>query len=146
MKKVSLVVAALAFICLSFTTAPSDVNQKVLSAFNNTFKHANDVVWYEYTDFYQVRFINDKIDTRVKYDMQGNILETVRYYFGDELPSMIKSKLQNKYAGKSVFGVTEVTNDQELIYYIVMEDATHWITVKSDYFGNMSVYEKYKKA
>jgi len=47
---------------------------------------------------------------------------------------------------KKVFGVTEMTTDSAVEYYIKLEDATNWITVKSNVDGNLSVVEKYKKA
>ena len=39
-----------------------------------------------------------------------------------------------------------MTTDAVVEYYIKLEDAENWITVKSNVDGNMQVVEKYKKA
>ncbi len=146
MKRITLAVVALAFTLVSFAGAPSIVSEKVLNAFSSTFKNATEVSWHEYTEYYEVRFIQNNIDTRVKYDMDGNVIQAVRYYFEDGLPLLIKAKLKSKFADKKVFGVTEVAQDNQVEYHIVLEDEKTWTKVKSDYFGNISVEKKYKKA
>jgi hypothetical protein len=55
-------------------------------------------------------------------------------------------KLRKKYADKKVSGVTEIISDENAEYYIKLEDATSWMTVKSNGLGNMEIVEKYKKA
>ena len=146
MKRLTLAVVALAFTLVSFAKVPSTVNEKVLTAFSSTFKNATEVSWHEYTDYYEVRFIQASIDTRVKYDTEGNVLQSMRYYSEEALPLLIKAKLRNKFADKKVFGVTEIAQDNQVDYYITLEDSKNWTKVKSDYFGNMTVEKKYKKA
>lgn len=146
MKKIFLTAFVVAFALLSFAATPSEVNEKVLAAFSKTFKDANNVVWHEFADYYEVRFVQNAIDTRVRYDLKGNILESVRYYHEESLPLFIKSKLHTKYPDKKIFGVTELTKEGELNYYIVLEDEKCWTTINSDYFGNTSVYQKFKKS
>lgn len=146
MKKFFLTAAVVASTLLAFAATPVTVNEKVLSSFSKSFQHANNIVWSEHNDHYVVRFLQGTIDSRVKYDLKGNVLETVRYYNEESLPMFIKSKLQDKFTGKKVFGVTEIAKDGELNYYIILEDAKNYITVKSDYFGNTAVLTKLKKA
>ena len=76
----------------------------------------------------------------------GIFLSSVRYYFEKDLPLNIICKLKQKYPGKTVFGVTEMTTESEVNYYITLEDATSWMTVKTGTDGNMELVEKYKKA
>ncbi len=65
------------------------VNEKVLTAFKETFSSATNPVWHEYEDHYIVKFNQDEIDTRIKYDLEGKISETVRYYKEDALPLIL---------------------------------------------------------
>jgi hypothetical protein len=54
-------------------------------------------------------------------------------------------QLQKKYAGKTVWGVTELSTETSTEYYVKLVDDQNWYTVRSDGDGNMQVVEKYKK-
>lgn len=124
----------------------SIINDKLLQAFKHTFPDAQEVKWIEQADRYTVNFKQGDVLTKVEYDKDGNFLNSLRYYSVKNLPVNILCRLQKKYADKTVFGVTEMTSDASVEYYIKMEDAVNWTTVHSDSEGNMRVVEKYKKA
>jgi len=144
MKKIFLIAAAVLIASASFAAGP---NQKVLDAFNKTFQHVKDVSWQDIEDDqYEANFSQNNITYRVMYDEEGNVVKSIRYYYGQTLPIFIQAKLAKKYEGKKIFGVTEVTTENEMAYYIVLEDEKTWINVKSDSFGNMFTEKKLKKA
>jgi hypothetical protein len=70
----------------------------------------------------------------------------LRYYTEKNLPVSIQCNIQKKYTDAKVFGVTELTTENSVEYYIKLETPNSWITVRSDADGNMQVTEKYKKA
>jgi hypothetical protein len=146
MKKILLTAATALFTLALFASEPVKINEKVIEAFQKSFKHAKNVSWHEYQNFYEVKFLHNAVDSRITYDTEGNILRTIRYYGEDQLPLFVKAKLQNRFKDKKVFGVTELAVEGGLDYYIVLEDATKWTHVKCDAVGNMSVYKKYNKA
>jgi hypothetical protein len=123
-----------------------EINEKLLQTFKQTFPDAEQVKWLEATDKYTVNFTDNGILTKVDYDKDGNFIGSIRYYYERNLPVNIICRLQKKYANKKVFGVTEMTTESNVEYYIKLEDATTWMTVKSNVDGNMEVVEKYKKA
>jgi hypothetical protein len=142
-------ISAMSILLVSATilaAKPPEVNQKVLKAFDETFKNAKDVSWHEFDNFYQVDFKQDEIKTEVRYDSDGNIIGTTRYYFESNLPPHIISKLKNKYPGRSVYGVTEIYTESDLTYYITMEDDKNWYTVKASPLGALEQTDKFKKA
>ena len=47
---------------------------------------------------------------------------------------------------KKFFGVTEITTESDVTYYIILEDEKTWTHVQSDAFGNMFTEKKLKKA
>src|SRR4030095_12604690 len=98
MKKVTMIAAMLIGLA-SFANQPTDVNEKVLKAFKQTFTSAKDVVWFEYGDSYTVNFKLAEIKTRINYDKDGNIIETFRYYGESQLPIHITNKIQKKFEG-----------------------------------------------
>jgi hypothetical protein len=146
MKKLIFAIAMLFGSATMFAATPPDVNKKVLKAFEETFKDPKDVSWHEYENFYEVDFNQDEIKTEVRYDSDGNILGTTRYYFEKELPPYIISVLKKKYPERSVFGVTEIYTQTDLTYYVTMEDGKNWYTVKANSMGSLEQIDKYKKA
>src|SRR6476646_12089677 len=146
MKKIIFVLKTMITYTTLFATKPPEVNQQVLKAFEETFKQPKDVVCHEYENFYEVDFKQGEIKTLVRYDSDGNITGTTRYYFESELPPVITSRLKKKYPERSVYGVTEIYTESDLAYYITMDNEKNWYTVKSNALGNLEQSEKFKKA
>ena len=145
MKKI--VFASLLFVAFTSQAANiPEINEKVLKAFRETFTYAEDVVWQEKDNSYQVNFWQGEVNIRARYNEQGDLVSTIRYYFEKQLPPAIVSKIKHKYSGKTIFGVTEVSSDEELTYFITLRDDKNWYTVKSDAFGNLQQTDKFKRA
>ena len=145
MKK--LIVCLVLFAALgAAATTPPEVNEKVLKAFNETFAKATDVVWHELKNTYLASFKQSEITTRATYDTEGNLLRTTRYYSEENLPIHIISKLKKKYSGKLVHGVTELTQNDEVAYYVTLHDAKNWYIIKADNWGGLELTQKYRKA
>ena len=145
MKK--LIILTCLFATLSVAaSSPPEVTEKVLKAFNEIFMKATDVVWHETQNYYEASFKQSEIISRAIYDADGNLLRTTRYYSEENLPINILTKIRKRYAGKSVFGVTELTTADEVSYHITLQDETNWYIIKADNFGNLELSQKYKKA
>lgn len=139
-------IAALLFSAFAYAApAPSEVNEKVLKAFQETFSTAKDVSWHEYDKMYQANFRIDEVQVRAQYDESGNLLKTIRYYGEAQLVPNIVAKLKKKYAGKEIFGVTETSADDEVSFVINLKDDTHWYIVKSDIYGHLELSDKFKR-
>jgi len=145
MKKIVVFAALFAALGAAATTPP-EVNEKVLKAFQETFIKATDVVWHEMRNSYQASFIQSSITTRATYDTEGNLLRATRYYSEENLPIHIRAKLKTKYTDKKVHGITEITEDDEVAYHIVLQDEKNWYVVKSDNWGSLELTKKYRKA
>jgi len=127
-------------------STPPEVSEKVLKAFEQTFARATDVVWHEMENSYEARFKQSQIITRASYDKDGNLLRTTRYYSEEGLPINILTKLKKKYSGKSIFGVTECAIEDEVAYYITLQDEKNWYVIKSDSWGSLELSKKFRKA
>jgi hypothetical protein len=122
------------------------INEKLLATFKQTFPDAEQVKWMEQEDKYTVNFKEKGILTKIEYSKDGDFISSIRYYSEKNLPVNILCKIQKKYADKTIFGVTEMATETSVEYYVKLEDAKSWITVKSSVDGAMQVVEKYKKA
>lgn len=145
MKK--LIILTCLFATLSVAASnPPEVTEKVLKAFNETFMKATDVVWHETQNYYEASFKQSEVISRAIYDANGNLLRTTRYYSQENLPINILTKLQKRYAGKSVYGVTELSTEDAVTYHITLQDENNWYVIKADNFGNLELSKKFKKA
>jgi hypothetical protein len=121
------------------------ISEKMLQAFQQTFPDAKQVKWVEEPNGYQVSFRQNDILTKVEYDKDAHFVSSLRYYSEKNLPVTIMCQLQKKYAGKTVWGVTELSTEASTEYYVKLVDDQNWYTVRSDGDGNMQMVEKYKK-
>ncbi len=144
MKKI-LLSAAIVF-SFSFSAMADDPGQKVLDAFNKTFPDVKDVAWTESEQSYEVKFKQNEILSKVTYDKNGNILKTLRYYYEQNLPLLVLSKVKNKFNDKKIYGVTEESSDEGTFYHIILEDEKHWINITADSYGGIKVDKKFNKA
>ena len=145
MKK--LIIATCLFAALSVRASnPPEVTEKVLKAFNETFMKATDVVWHEVKNFYEASFKQSEIISRAIYDQDGNLVRTTRYYSQENIPINILTKLQKRFAGKTVYGVTELSMEDQVSYHITMQDDKNWYIIKADNWGSLELEQKYKKA
>ena len=121
--------------------------RKVLKVFTTSFPEVQETTWYNYDNYYAVYFKNsDESKCRIEYDPEGNVLSTTRYYTGESLSPFIRAKLNQKYPGKQIFGVTEISSGEEFAYHIVLEDAKNWYNIKLNSVGAISNVKKMKKA
>ena len=145
MKKIILAAFVLSFSFCAFAIDPT-VNEKVLNAFNKTFKNVQDVSWSETENSYQANFKQNQMISRVIYDKEGNIVQTFRYYYEQQLPIMVLAKVKARFSDKKIYGVTEVASEEGLYYYITLEDDKKWVEVKADNYGSLTIEKKFKKA
>jgi hypothetical protein len=121
------------------------ISEKMLLAFQQTFPDAKQVIWVEEPGGYQVSFRQNNILTNAEYDKDAHFVSSLRYYTEKNLPVMIICQLQKKYAGKNVWGVTELSTETSTEYYVKLVDDKNWYTIRSDADGNMQVVEKYRR-
>ena len=140
----------LAFLLTGFVAVaaptPSDINEKVLQAFKQTFTAAQNVTWHQYEDYTQANFEVEKMQVRAQYAEDGSLIRTIRYYSEKELLPNIVAKLKKKYGNKEITGVTESSSEDEVSFVINIKDENNWYIVKTDVYGNTQQTDKYKRA
>jgi hypothetical protein len=153
MKKLFIMFSALllSFSLIARDPGPGEIDDKLIKTFSTSFPKAEKVNWYEMPKAWVVNFVADGVRSRIVYLKDGKATEFTRYYSESGLPFVIRSKVKNAYPNKNIFGVVEVSvmtegGNSRMDYYVKLEDAKTWITVKSDNEGNLSMVEKYRKA
>ena len=101
----------------------------------------------EYETYYEVVFKNpDNTSCRIDYSPDGVVLSTTRYYSAQDLSPAIRAKVFEKYPGKNIFGITEVSNNEIITYHIVLEDDKNWYNVQSSATRFLTHEMKFGKA
>ncbi len=127
------------------TNAISVVSEKLLQEFHESFPNAELTNWYETDNSYIVSFVERGILNRITYKKNGSFINSFRYYGERDLPYYLITSLKKKYAGKKIFGVTEITTTSDIIYYVKLEGPKYWITVTLSSEGDCAVVESYRK-
>lgn len=86
------------------------------------------------------------IQSHLFFNLSGEVVKCQRYYKEKDLSPFIAAKVKYHYPPYKIFGITELTNDQGVIYTIVLENTTSWIYVESNHSGLLKVKKRFKKA
>lgn len=130
-----------------FATKLPDAPEKVLKMFHRDYPEAQNETIYHVGDSYMIYFKNaiENVAYRIYYNTSGDILQTMKYYSAEDLSPFIRSRVTTKYKNKTISSVTDVTNDSEHFYQIVLEDKKFWIYLNVNEKGNMQVEKKLQK-
>jgi hypothetical protein len=79
------------------------------------------------------------------YDTDGNIRFSIRNYSEDLLPPFINARVHKKYPGKTIWGVTELSSEDGLIYKVFLQDDKYWYHLSVNTSGDISLDEKFIK-
>lgn len=145
MKKIVTMLMFTLFAAVVFANTPSAVSEKVLKAFKETFTSAEQVKWDEGDNNYSVRFVQEGTRYIVHYNKDGVITSSMRFYEPAKLPMNILKVISQRYADKTAFGVTEITAGDEIAYFVRMEDAKNYYTIKFNASAEGERYEKLRK-
>ena len=144
-KKIAIAGFALMITFQSFAWSGPDVQKLLQQSFEQSFPNAEHVTWSDDPNGYTVSFTVKSILTRLSYDKKGKFTGSLRNYSEQMLPFYITNMLKQKYPGDKIFGITEITSADDINYFVKLEGAKNWITVRVDNDGNSMVVEKYRK-
>ena len=146
MKKILMAVAV--FLTITTGTAfanNTEVNSKVIKAFNTTFGSVEDVTWTTGSDFYKASFTYNSKFVYAYYSFEGKFLGLTRLMATSELPLILQTSIKKNYADMWVTDLFEVANADGTAYYLTVEDAENVLIVKSAGGSDWTTFKKSKK-
>ena len=143
MKKIFLIAAG-TFFAISIVKA--DPSEKLLQSFKQTFPNAKSVKWNENESGFLVSFTQESTLTKIKYDKDGNFVNSLRYYQQQDLPIKVLLAVKKKYDGKQIFGVTEFTSADGVTYQLTLNDDKKWYIVNASTEGDLKLQDSYNKS
>lgn len=133
MKKIVLLCLFSIIISSRIFAIPKAVPEKIQKIFHDEFSTIKNASFFDFGDYYEVYFKKENNSSeKVYYNSHGEIIQTVKYYSESELDPFIKEKMNKKYKGKAICGVTEVQSKIEHFYQIILEDQSSLYVVKLD--------------
>ncbi len=141
MKKITL--AALVIALFSFTGP--NIKEGLEASFTKNYPTAQNVRWTDDQNGYTVSFTEKTVLTRLNYDLNGKFSGSLRNYTEQFLPFYLTTVLNEKYPGQAIFGITEIASPTEIVYFVKLESAKYWTTVRLDRDGNNAIVERYTK-
>jgi hypothetical protein len=131
MKKAILYVAC---ILIVFSAAAAAPGSKLLQRFNETFPNAQNITWRDDTKGYFVSFTQSGNYNKAFYNKDGEFVYSLKYFYGDELPTNIVMVLNNEFSQAKILGVTEVTTQNKTFYNVKLskEDRLYCLDILSD--------------
>jgi uncharacterized protein YxeA len=144
MKKIMVsLLAIVPLISFGFGTSTIDTKNKAVVAFNTVFKNAENAHWNKSAENYSVTFESKDVTSTIYYDNDGNITGSRRYYSEDRLPLNILLKIKAKYPARQIIQVTEVMEDDSILYGIRLEDEVFTIMLEVNSYGHIRQVLKY---
>ena len=137
--------ALLVLLCCSMA-AGSTPTDEILQHFTSSFPSATEVRWYDEEFGYEARFKRDRIECRVQYDKKGNLVKSTRFYYAQDLVPFIQARVKEAYPKQQIYGVTEVQTEEELKFYIVLQDEKRWYDIEVTSNGETRLTKKFFKA
>jgi hypothetical protein len=144
MKKI-LFAVALFISATAFANVPN-VDELVEKKFRETFPTASAVNWYENKEGYEVLFVHNKVQCRLKYNTEGTMVQMRRDYLSDALPVFIQNAVQNVHPNKTIYGVTEITTADGITFHMILEDQKRWTFVESTAGGQLTTVKRLRKS
>ena len=146
MKPILIAVALLAgTFTKSFAAEVPAVQPTVLQSFKTTFTTATEVGWSTTKDLYKADFSLNGRYVTAYFREDGTMQALVRHISADNLPLILQNSLKNKHNGAWVTDVLEVTSDNDVQYYVTLENANSQVVLKSS-STTWSTYQKQHKS
>jgi len=146
MKKTFVTLFALLTIGITVSLADliTNVDPKILSAFQKEFSFAKNVKWEEEGNLARVIFsLNDQGIT-AWYNSDAELITTARNILYNQLPISIMRSLDKEYSGADIFGIVEICRNSETYYQIRADKKGKKLLLKANPSGNITVLKRIK--
>ena len=131
-------------ITISMAMERTDVDPKILSAFQKEFSFAKNAKWEVKGNLTQVNFLVNDQGVVAWYNSDAELVTTARNILYLQLPISVIKSLEKEYADAAFCGITEVTSNNETYYQIRADKKDKRFLLKASPSGNITVLKKVK--
>lgn len=146
MKKTFVTLLALLTIGISVTMADpvTPVDPSILSAFQKEFSFAKNVTWQEEGTLTRVSFVMNNQGIMAWYNSNAELVTTARNILYNQLPISVMRSLDKQYEGAGIFGITEISRNDETYYQLKVEKRGKKFLLKASPSGTIIVLKRIK--
>jgi len=146
MKKIITILAMTLVVSTSFASIePGTVSNQAVNTFKSEFVGATSATWTINKDFYQVAFTMDGQQMFAYYNKSGEFLAVSQNISSVELPNSLKKGLKKVMSNCWITDLFEITNNDQISWYVTIESADEKVVLKSDNGGKWKVFQTIEK-
>jgi len=148
MKKLFATVAVAVMVGLtSFAADISNVNQRVLAAFEKEFSTATNVSWevLKGEDIYHASFVYANEVMEAYYSPEGELIAAARHITESRLPLLVSKSLKEKFGQYNIRQVSEYMTAEATSYIFTLENEKSRIVTRIYSSGSAEVLKRTKK-
>jgi len=144
MKKIIFVLSILLTVVLSPALANNEKNidPKILAAFQKEFAFAENVKWSAMNEFTAATFSLYGNGFTAWYNTDGELSSVTRNILYMELPLSVIKTIENRFTNAEFSGISEVTRNNQTIYYLHMEKKGKKYLLKAYPAGDVTIVRK----
>lgn len=117
-------------ITITASASRVSINTKINTAFEQFFKNASQISWYEIERKFLVKFILNDQENRALFTRNGLLVYHISYGNEKHLPSPVRHLVKSKYYEQNITRVLKVNQDKRSIWVISLEDPKDHIMVR----------------
>lgn len=146
MKKtfVTLFLSLTVFATATFATGKTEVDPKILSAFQKEFSLAQNVKWQSNGELFQVSFSLYEQGITAWYNENAELLGTARNILYMQLPLSVIKAMEDRYPNADISSIVEYTSNGDTYYHINIDTKKKKYLLKATPYGSISVVKKIK--
>jgi hypothetical protein len=129
----------------SFANKGDDLNIKIATSFKKDFAGAREIKWETGKTFVKLTFILNEQIMFAYYTENGDFMAVSRNILSNHLPLSLLIKLKRDYADYWITDLFEIDSDNEISYYITLENSGLKLTLKSNSSQGWEAYKKETK-
>ena len=131
-------------ITVSLADPITNVDPKILSAFQKEFSFAKNARWEEEGSLSRVIFSLNDQGIIAWYNSDAELVTTARNILYNQLPISVMRSLDKAYEGADVFGIVEISRNDETYYQMRVDKKGKKFLLKAGASGNITVLKKIK--
>ena len=122
----------------------TNVDPKIISAFQKEFSFAKNVKWEEEGNLARVIFSMNDQGIIAWYNSDAELVTTARNILYNQLPISVMRSLDKEYEGADIFGIVEISRNNETYYQMRADKKSKKLLLKASPSGNLTVLKKIK--
>ena len=117
-------------ITISAATPTTIVTEKVNKMFNQHFKDATTLRWYELEKKLLVKFIMNNQENRALFTRTGELVYHISFGTEAHLPADVRKAIKSTYYDQKITRVYKVSQDDRTVWIASMEDDKNYIMAR----------------